>query len=245
MTPTNEPHAMPSNAIQLIAAQAVSTCGNAIFCLNSYARRARWLPVLALLAMAGCASVVDKPQRATVYDFGPGPAASSTAAALAPIVLSDIQASTALDSPAVLYRLAYANALELRPYAQARWSASPVQLVQQRLREVLGQRRSVVGINENVALSRDQAPLPAPLLLRLELEEFSHVFASPSQSVGLIRLRATLLEYSKSGDRLLGQRSLVLQRPAATADAAGGTQALASATDAAAQEIDQWLQQIR
>ena len=33
----------------------------------------------------------------------------------------------------------------------------------------------------------------APRVLRLELEEFSHLFESPTQSSGVVRLRATLL----------------------------------------------------
>ncbi len=204
------------------------------------------VPLGFALALSACSTLVDKPSRPTVYDFGPGPViASTTSATLAPLVLGDIQANAALDTPAVLYRLGYANTQELRPYAQARWSTSPVQLVQQRLREVLGQRRSVVGMNDDVALARSQRPLPEPLLLRIELEEFSHVFSSPTQSTGLLRLRATVLEHSALGDKLLAQRALVLQRPAPTADAVGGTQALAAAVDAAALEIDQWLAQIR
>jgi cholesterol transport system auxiliary component len=43
------------------------------------------------------------------------------------------------------------------------------------------------------------------------------------------------------GERLIGQRVVVQRRPAASADASGGVRALAEATDAAAQEIDQWL----
>ena len=40
-------------------------------------------------------------------------------------------------SNAVLYRLAYADGQQLRPYSQARWSQPPAQLLQQRLREQL------------------------------------------------------------------------------------------------------------
>ncbi len=229
----------PFFAIVYIAASAVFIRATALFGL-------KLLPFGFALALSACSTLVDKPSRPTVYDFGPGPVSAATVATtLAPLVLGDIQANAALDTPAVLYRLSYANTQELRPYAQARWSTSPVQLVQQRLREVLGQRRSVLGMNDDVALARSQRPLPEPLLLRVELEEFSHVFSSPGESRGLLRLRATVLEHSALGDKLLAQRALVLQRPATTPDAAGGTQALAAAVDAAALEIDQWLAQIR
>ena len=39
------------------------------------------------------------------------------------------------------------------------------------------------------------------------------------------------------------ERSLTVQHKASTADAAGGVQALAAATEAAAQELDQWLRE--
>jgi cholesterol transport system auxiliary component len=56
-------------------------------------------------------------------------------------------------------------------------------------------------------------------------------------------LRATLLELTPAGLKLVGQRSVLVQRPATTPDAPGGVRALAAATDAAIEEIDQWLQQ--
>ena len=84
-----------------------------------------------------------------------------------------------------------------------------------------------------------------PRILRIELEEFSHFFEAPSQSWGLVRLRATLLDNTSAGERLLAQRSIVVQRPAPTPDAPGGVRALAAATDAAADEIAQWVAQQR
>jgi cholesterol transport system auxiliary component len=196
------------------------------------------------LAMAGCASVVpDKPVRAIEYDFGPGASAPSAAAArpLPPIVLADIDTTSAFDGAAVLYRLGYADAHQLRPYAHARWSAAPPQLIRQRLREQLGQARPVLDLSESAALARIGGAMPR--VLRIELEEFSQVFDSPTQSGGLLRLRASLFENEPAGERLLGQRHIVKREPAPSADAAGGVRALAAATDAAAAEIGQWLQQ--
>jgi cholesterol transport system auxiliary component len=82
-----------------------------------------------------------------------------------------------------------------------------------------------------------------PPILRVELEEFSQVFASPTDSQGVLRLRCTLLQNTAGGERLVAQRSFNVQRPAPTADAAGGVRALGAATDAAAQEIAAWLRQ--
>ena len=230
-----------------------------------------FLAALALSGvLTGCSALPDKPTRATVYDFGPGAIAYSAANRLAPLpalaalALDEVQSSAALDSTAVLYRLAYADAQALKPYAQARWSMTPAQLLRQRLREHLGQRRAVLNAGEGSAPvasgptatasaivtatapgAAGAGPAAVPMLLRVELEEFSQLFESPTASTGLLRLRATAVQASPQGEKLLGQRTFIVQRPAPSADAAGGVRALAAATDAAVQEIDLWLQQLQ
>ncbi len=203
-----------------------------------------FLALAALALLAGCSSIVDKPVRATLYDFGPGQVAASTAqqATRPPLVLADVEAAGALDGSAVLYRLGYVDDHQLRPYSQARWSAPPPQLVRQRLREQLGRERMVLNPGEGAGLARSGGALPRAL--RIELEEFSHLFQSPTQSVGLLRLRATLLENTAGGEKLLAQRNVVIQRPAPSADAPGGVRALTAAVDAAAEELVQWLAQV-
>lgn len=202
--------------------------------------------VLAALAcavlLAGCGVTPDKPSRATLYDFGPGATAPQAAAtALPPLVLADVEASSAFDGSAVLYRLGYADANELRPYAHARWSAPPAQLVRQRLREQLARDRAVLDTTETTALARTGGAMPR--ILRVQLEEFAQWFDAPAQSSGLLRLRVTLMDNTAAGERLLAQRSFVVRQPAATADAPGGVRALTEAADAAAAQIGQWLQQ--
>jgi cholesterol transport system auxiliary component len=195
--------------------------------------------------LAGCA-LPDRPSRGTLYDFGPGPltpVASSRMAPLPPLALAEIESNGVLEGTSVLYRLGYADAQQLRPYALARWSMPPAQLVRQRLRAHLSQRRAVLNAGEGAALARTGGD--APLVLRLDLDEFSHWFASPTESSGLIRMRATVVEITPGGERLLAQRSVVVQKPAPSPDAPGGVRALAAATDAAAEEISQWLQQVR
>jgi len=207
-----------------------------------------WITGAALLLAAGC-SVVDKPVRATMYDFGPGalatqgaPSTSAASPALRPLALAEVATvGGALENQAVLYRLAYVDAQQLRPYAQARWSMPPAQLVRQRLRERLGQDRVVLTARENVALNRSQN---ADLwMLRLELEEFSHLFSTPAASEGRVRLHATLVEMTPGGERLLAQRSVAVRQSAPSLDAAGGVRALTAATDAAIDELAQWLAQ--
>ena len=227
-------------ATQSIAYSARQSCAATVFGV---------ITVAAL--MVGC-SAIDKPTRPTMYDFGPGglttqrtttPPVSASSATLPTLAIADIfTAGGALENQAVLYRLAYTDAQVLRPYSQARWSMPPAQLVNKRMREMLGERRVVLTAREGVALNRTQnANLP---MLRLELEEFSQLFSAPDASVGLIRLHATLVDITPAGERLVAQRGFLVERPARSANAAGGVRALAEATDAAIEAVDQWMQQL-
>ncbi|WP_397408558.1 ABC-type transport auxiliary lipoprotein family protein [Polaromonas sp.] len=225
---------------------------NAIDAVAAGARQSRaggrfGLMLLVVLALGACSALPDKPLRAALYDFGPGPLSTLPAtrqAPLPPLALSDISTpGGALDNQAVLYRLAYADAQQLRPYSQARWSMPPAQLVRQRLRETLGRDRAIFNAGEGPALNRSAALGATPRTLQLQLEEFSHLFQSPGSSTGLVRLHATLVENTPSGEKLLAQRYFTVQRPATSADAPGGVRALTAATDAAIEEISQWLQQ--
>ena len=201
------------------------------------------LTILTALTLAGCSALPEKPVRATQYDFGPGAttlAPANAGAMLPPLALADVESAGVLEgSTAVLYRLAYADAQQLRPYALARWSMPPAQLVRQRLRDRLSERRAVLNAGESASLIRSEGSLP--LVLRVELEEFTHLFQSATASTGLVRLRATLVNDTPAGEKLLAQRQFIVQRDAPTADAPGGARALAAATDAAAVEIEQWL----
>ena len=220
---------------------------NAMTAISIVCPRMRCAPLLAMaaLVLAGCGALPDKPSRPAAYDFGPGataPQAANRMAPLPPLALADIEAPNALDGSAMYYRLGYADAQQLRPYAQARWSMSPPQLVMQQVRETLGERRALLTAGEGPAVNRTGGKLPN--VLKIELEEFSQLFESPTASVGLVRMRATLVQVTTSGESLLAQRSVVVQRPAPSADAPGGARALAQATRAAVEEIAQWLQQM-
>lgn len=213
---------------------------------NTTIRIGRGLLASTVVALAACSALPEKPVRATQYDFGPGAVTSPTASPgpalplLAPIALAEVESAGVLEGgTAVLYRLAYADAQQLRPYAQARWSMPPAQLVRQRLRDRLSERRPVLNAGESASLIRTDGSLP--LVLRVELAEFTHLFQSPTASTGLVRLRATLVDDTPAGQKLLAQRQFIVQRDAQSADAPGGARALAAATDAAALEIDEWL----
>ena len=186
------------------------------------------LALSALALLPGCASP-QAPVSKAVYDFGPvlnapAPSAPTRRAVLA---LPELEAIPSLDSPAMLYRLQYSDAQQLRPYSQARWSAPPAQLIRHKLRDALSAQGPVVG-----------ADSAASHVLRIELEEFCQIFEAPERSLGLIRLRASLFK----GDQLTAQTMVVARASAPSPDAAGGVRALSQATDSAVSQVQTWLQ---
>lgn len=190
---------------------------------------------LLVAALLSACALPERPPAPRLYDFGPVTAAAPDAApAPRPALGLRVQASPALDSQALLYRLAYADAQQLHAYSQARWSMPPAELVQQRLRAGLGRHYALLPAGE-----------AAPRLLYVELEEFGQLFDTPADSKGVLRLRASVLQGGSGGDQVLAQRSWLVQRPAGSADAPGGVRALTAATDAAVEELAQWLQQLR
>jgi cholesterol transport system auxiliary component len=203
-------------------------------------RTGRVCVLLSCLVLGACAALPDKPVRAVVYDFGPGARtnrATPPAVSAQPAVqLGEVHAASALDSTALLYRLAYADAQLLQPYAQARWSMPPAQLLRQRLREALGQQQAVLREGDGLRVGTQAARL-----LQLELDEFSQVFDGPGASVGLVRVHASVMASAGGARQLLAQRSFVAQQPAPSPDAAGGVRALTAASDQVLTDIAQWL----
>ena len=77
----------------------------------------------------------------------------------------------------------------------------------------------------------------ARCLLRIELEEFVHVFPTPGQSLGELRARGRVLDHRRS---VLAETVWTVERPAASLDAAGGVGALAAATDEWIAKVGAW-----
>ena len=173
-------------------------------------------------SLAGCSIAPGSRTPATTYDFGPFQAV--TPAAAPPLVVHETTAPAWLDSPGIVYRLAYTNLAEPRVYGNSRWVSPPPNLFSQRL------RATSVGLAPTDGVRADHA-------LRVDLLEFSQTFDAPDRSRGVLRLRATL---SRSG-ALVAQRTLAIERPATANDAAGGARALTEAADAAAAELSTWV----
>ena len=182
--------------------------------------------LLCCALLAGCASA-RKPQ-AELFDLGLATPAASMPA-LPPIALADVGTPEWLDSPAIFYRLAYDSARQPRPYANSRWSMPPAQLFAQRFKSRLGQAGGTV-----LSASDGATGLP---VLHLDVDEISQVFDSPDHSDGIVAMRLSVLY----GRRLVGQKSFVRRMPAPSADAAGGVDAIAAASDAMIADMLQWL----
>ncbi|WP_228529828.1 ABC-type transport auxiliary lipoprotein family protein [Diaphorobacter caeni] len=204
--------------------------------------------MLGVLAVTGCGSILPTPpQRADVYDFGPGLQQLPSDQAvqkltLPPIALSDFNSTGLPDGrTAVFYRLAYSNGQLLHPYTLARWSQTPATLMQQAVRDRLSPQRAVIYGDTNI--DQQVKGGKSPTVLRAEVEEFSQVFSSERESVGLVRVRASLVDSLKAGDELVAQRLFVAQRPAASPNAAGGAKALADAAAQVAEDIAKWVEQ--
>ena len=200
----------------------------------SNARLACTLTLAMSLALAGCAS--DKPPSNISFDFGPSASTSSSSpvqaganSVLSALVVTDATGSPALDSERMYYRLNYADALQARTYANSRWSATPLQMVSQRIKSRIAQSGvKVLGVTD----AANGVPI-----LRLEVDEFAHNFDSVSQSHGQLVLRASLFQ----GHKLVDQKTFNRKTDAGSLDAAGGARALAASTDAAAADMIAWL----
>ena len=187
--------------------------------------------------LTGCASSKG-PANNTTFDFGPAaPAAAALANPLAKpsanpgsaVVVTDVTGSAALDNERMSYRLNYADALQARAYSNSRWSATPLQMVTQRLKTRIAQSGTKV-------LSATDAS-NGVAILRTEVDDFTHSFDSATQSYGQLALRASLFQ----GNKLIDQKTFSRKSPAGSADAAGGARAMAAATDGVAADIVAWL----
>lgn len=182
--------------------------------------------VLACLALAGCATRSEPP---ALYDLGPLRATSALPFALPPISVAEVNAPAWLDSPAMFFRLSYANDQQPRPYASSRWAMPPAQLFGQRVKARLAQAGGVV-------LSATDGAANAALL-RIETDEFMQRFDRPGHSVAHVSARASVF----NGRALLAQKTFDRQAPAPSADAPGGARALADASDAVISDMMTWL----
>ena len=194
----------------------------------------RTMPAIAAMAGAclllwGCAG--GAPQRPALYDLGPlqTQGAQERRLALPPLAIAGVAAPVWLDSNRMFYRLNHDNPLQPHAYAQSRWTMPPSQLLQQQLKARIAAAGGAV-----FAASQGAVNVP---VLRIETDDFTHVFDSPAASRGQVSLRASLYR----GRVLLAHRAFAHAAPAPSVVAAGGAQALAAGADAVIDEMIVWL----
>ena len=160
------------------------------------------------------------------YDLGP-PSPAASAGTLPAVKVLDVSAPDNLESDKLIYRLSYADAQQTASYANSHWTMMPSQLLTQRLRGALSSRGTVLTGADGV-----RAPV-----LKVDLSEFEQIFDSQSESHAAVTARATLTQNGK----VIGQRTFLARAPSSSADAAGGAQALAAASDDLVSQIGAWL----
>ncbi|TAM00843.1 MAG: ABC transporter [Paraburkholderia sp.] len=189
--------------------------------------RAARTALVALAAAALVAACAGRPfaLNETRYDLGPV-SMTPSAGALPPLKVLEVSAPPPLDNDGILYRLS-TDAQRTGRYAHSRWTMSPARLLTMRLRTSLGAHATVLSGADAV-----QAPM-----LKVELDQFEQVFASATESFGVLTARATLIQ----GGKVIAQRAFVARVPASSPDAAGGVRALAAASDDFVGQVGAWL----
>lgn len=185
----------------------------------------RWLAAVLLgLCLSACFTAGkrggDTPL--AIYDFGPPSSSLLPAPRKQPVAL-EVRAPLWFDSLGIDYRLTYVEASRLREYARARWAGPPAQLIQQRLSQRLGYVMAGQGQTR--------------CLVRLEITEFSQLFAAADSSRGVLQGRALLLDRSR---RQVAELALSLEKPAPSADARGGVEALTLTVEQLAIDLFAW-----
>lgn len=183
----------------------------------------------AALALPACSVIYA--EAPALYDLGPmrNTASGPTLAERTPISVAEVTAPAWLESESMFFRLGYANQQQPRTYVNSRWAMPPGQLLAQQVKLRIAQAGGI-------ALAAADGATGIPVL-RIQVDDFSQHFTAPSASEARVALRATVFQ----GRKVLAQRSFVRAAPAPSADAGGGAQALAAASDAALSDLIGWL----
>lgn len=186
--------------------------------------------VLCALLASACSLGLNGKGEVAAYDFGTAPGAREGRPRLRqPLLVYEVGGPAWMDSASIHYRLAYRDASRPQAYAGSRWVMAPAALLTSRLRQRLA------GAGGGVILPTDG--LRVPVALRVELDEFTHVFDAENRSRAVVRLRASLV-----GSRsLIAQKAFSVDRAAASQDAEGGVRALTAASDEALDQLLDWV----
>lgn len=138
-----------------------------------------------------------------------------------------------LAGTAMYYRLAYRKGSQLAAYAYSDWAAPPAAMLATVIRRTLaasGHWQAVVG---------PDAQTTADKSLQLQIENFGQVFTQKSQSAGVIKTTATLVDTHSR--RIIAQRHFKITVAAPAASARGGAEALGKASRQLATKLLHWI----
>lgn len=183
------------------------------------------IPLALILLLAACAGGAGSRPSPASYDLSSAVLEpdSGQAGILRQV---DVQSPAWIDTPAMQYRLSYADKARREVFAASRWVASPARLLEQQLKQRL--LSGAGGLRNQAASCR----------LRVELDEFVQDFDSPASSQVILAARAVLLA-PRHETFLARQHFRVVH--AAGADARSGAAALDAAARQFGEEIEDWL----
>ena len=181
--------------------------------------------MLAAMLLAACGGQAGTAELAR-YDFG-NPGAGGSGSRI-PIAAVEVQASSWLAGPAMHFRLAFAEPLRRRSYAESRWAAPPAELL-----EAFLKRRIVIAQPDFSG---------SGCRLQLVLDELEQRFDEPQGSKVVLEMHALLVPLRGGG--MVSKRAFLVHRPAATPDARGGAAAARDAAQGVAEDLGRWLDEI-
>lgn len=165
----------------------------------------RLATIVALLPLAlssACTSLLPTQATAVVFDLGDPPALEGLPALMPGKV--EVLAPSWLDTSALQYRLAYQSPPSRNAYAASKWAAPPAEMLQRMIARTL-------------RIGDDPAN---PCRLKIELDEFVHVFSQPQVSEARLFARAELS--ATRGGASLASNVFEIDQSADSPDARGG-----------------------
>jgi cholesterol transport system auxiliary component len=160
-----------------------------------------------LVALGGCGGSAPEPR---TFDLGLAPPSASLPA----VRIASVRAVAPFEGNDMMYRLAYRDAAEISAFANARWAATPAELLRKQMLRAAGDKAG-------------------KCILDVEIQEFTQVFPAKEASEARIELRAWL--------RGSASRAFNVVEPNAGPDAVSGAAAFARAANRAIGELSTWI----
>lgn len=174
-----------------------------------------FLITIGVLFIVSCGSIGKLKPAPAIYDFGINQNLMTS-----DIAVLNMKASDALTTNRIRYRLNYQNPSQVFYYADSVWSATPENLIKQKLNipQITTTQQSC-GLN-------------------LEISAFDHVFMSETKSEGVVILKAQIL--AKINHMILAYHIVEGKQVAHSNDAQGGVAAISKASEYALQAAFDW-----